>query len=386
MRSLLLFTFLIVIVLQGCNKSPGHSATIEGTFSNSPNLFLKVYNLLPDGSQLIDSVKTDSRGNFNFQIDLKETAFYLLQRDVQNKVTMVVSPGENIRITGDGGNLQKAYFIEGSDNSKLYAEYFRFTVQNLEKVDSLAKVFAESQSKPDFQKIKKGLDATYLAIFDDQKRKVVNFVNNHLQSLTSLFVISDNFGPNQLVSETGDLELFLALDSALMLNYKNNNLVKDFHLRMQDVRGLIDNKKLSDQTLKPGMAASEIALPDARGKITKLSLLKGKLTLLYFWASWSAPCRKTNMELSVLYSEFHHRGFEIFSVSVDTDADQWEKACHLDRAYWIQVNDLKGLNSDYGKLYGVQSLPTLILVGKDGKIILTGHSVDDIKSLISSNI
>lgn len=387
MRSLLrLLPLLLMFFLLGCNNSPDQSANIEGTFSGSPIQFLKIYQLLPGGNRFLDSVQTDGSGNFSVSIRLKETAFYQLRCDAQNAVTLVVSPGEKIRLRGDGRNLKNAYNVEGSENSEFYAEYFRFTAQNLEKVDSLSKVFGESQAKADFPTIKKELDSTYLVVFDKQKQQLINFVNSHLHSLTSLLVIDENFGPNEMLSPESHPVLFLSLDSALMLNYKTNPLVTDFHQGMLKVKTLIDNQKTSQQTLMPGKIAPEISLPDAGGKTIKLSSLKGKLTIVCFWASWNALSRKTNLELTALFGEFHPKGLEIFSVSLDTDAEQWERAYRLDKAYWFQLRDPKGLMSDYGKLFGIQSLPKLILIDKTGKIILSAHSVDEIKSLINSNI
>ena len=53
-----------------------------------------------------------------------------------------------------------------------------------------------------------------------------------------------------------------------------------------------------------------------------------------FWASWCAPCRKENPNLVKLYEEYHSKGFEVFSVSLDTDKVAWEKAITEDKLPW----------------------------------------------------
>ena len=92
------------------------------------------------------------------------------------------------------------------------------------------------------------------------------------------------------------------------------------------------------------------------------------------------------MNLTSLYSRYHDRGFEIYAVSIDSDADLWQKAFRLDKAYWMQVNDAKGLGSDYSKTYGVRALPKMILVGKDGKIIAGNPVFGELDGLVKNNL
>jgi thiol-disulfide isomerase/thioredoxin len=240
--------------------------------------------------------------------------------------------------------------------------------------------------KPDFQLIKNSLDSAYLQIFNDQKEKVVDFINRNPGSLASLLVISENFGPNPLLSEKTHPELYLKLDSALMLAHPENSLVNSLHLRMLDFRAVMEDMKIRDSLLQPGMPAPEIVLPNTSGNETKLSSLKGKLVLVYFWSSWNALSRQTNMNLATLYTKFRSRGFEIYAVSVDSDTDLWQKACLIDRAYWINVIDTKGLASEFSKTYGIRELPDMILIAGDGTIIVRQPQFNQLESLIKKNL
>jgi thiol-disulfide isomerase/thioredoxin len=298
----------------------------------------------------------------------------------------VIAPGEKIVLTGNGNSMHDTYTVEGSKDSKLYCEYNKFTAANLRRVDSLSRIFAESQSNPDFIFVKKKLDSAYLEIFSDQKNKVSTFVDKHSNSLASLLVISENFGPNELLSEQTHPELFLKLDSTLFAAYPENSLVNTFHLRMLQFRVERADAKEHDKILAPGNQAPEIALSNSSGKEIKLSSLQGKLTLVYFWSSWNALCRQTNMNLATIYTQYHNRGFEIYAVSIDSDAELWKKSFMLDKAYWIQVNDPKGLESDYSKTYAVKAIPYLILIGKDGKIIARDLIFGELGELIKKNL
>ena len=379
--------FLFAVWLfQGCKYTSENEVIVQGTLANLPLTTLYLYQLLPTGKPLIDSVNTDASGNFNISFLVKEAAYYSLAQNDENEITLVISPGEKITVKGNGNSLRNTYTVEGSKDSKIFFEYNKFTISNLDKVDSLSRVFAESRTKPDYITLKKQLDSAYLDIFNDQKEKVISFVNNHSNSLASLLAISNNFGPNPLLSEQSHPELFLKLDSALFIAYPENSLVTTYHLRMLSFKSEMAEAKQHANNLKPGMPAPEIPLNNSTGKEIKLSTLHGKLTLVYFWSSWNALCRQTNMNLISIYNRYHSRGFEIYAVSIDSDADLWKSAYLLDKAYWIQVNDPKGLESDYCKTYSVKTIPMMVLIGKDGKIIARDAVFGELEGLIKENL
>ncbi|MFZ5552607.1 MAG: peroxiredoxin family protein [Bacteroidota bacterium] len=125
-----------------------------------------------------------------------------------------------------------------------------------------------------------------------------------------------------------------------------------------------------------GDEAPDIDLKSPSGKSIKLSSLRGKIVLLDFWASWCGPCRAENPNVVDAYNKYKKatfktaKGFEIYSVSLDTDKDKWKDAIKKDGLKWkYHVSDLKGWNSSAGKLYGINSIPNNFLIGPDGKIL-----------------
>lgn len=385
-KSFYIFIFLCLPVLQSCKFISGDKVTISGTFTNLPGTQLYIYQILPDSKLLIDSVQTDASGHFSIAFPVKNAGYYSVKRNTDNEITLVVSPGETITLRGAGNAMRKTYTVEGSKDSKVYAEYNTFTNANLAKVDSLSRVFAESRTKPDYTQIKQQLDSAYLGIFDHQKEQVITFVKSHLHSLASLLILSENFGPNPLLSEKTHPGLFLELDSTLFHLYPDNSLVNTFHVRMLALKAEMAESKAQDKLVMPGMQAPEIKLPNSAGKEIKLSSLQGKLTLVYFWSSWNALCRQTNMNLTPVYSRFHDSGFEIYAVSLDSDTDLWKRAYMLDKAYWNQVIDTRGLESEYCKTYAVREIPRMILIGKDGRIIARDPEFNELEELIRKNI
>ncbi|MFT5997816.1 MAG: peroxiredoxin [Neolewinella sp.] len=125
-------------------------------------------------------------------------------------------------------------------------------------------------------------------------------------------------------------------------------------------------------TLRSYAAGGEAPLfagPNPEGETISLKSLRGKVVLLDFWASWCGPCRRENPNVVKLYNKYKEKGFEILGVSLDKTKDRWVKAIADDKLTWLHISDLKGWQSEYGRLYGVSSIPQTVLLDEEGKII-----------------
>jgi thiol-disulfide isomerase/thioredoxin len=144
----------------------------------------------------------------------------------------------------------------------------------------------------------------------------------------------------------------------------------------------IEIKHTLDQLRKgsPGNPATGFATTDINGKPIQLSDYKGKYVLLDFWASWCVPCRKGNPHLKELYGMYQPKGLEIIGVaSDDTTKDAWIKAVKQDGIeIWRHVLTGREMDKvmkqlpnpkDIGENYGIQTLPTKVLIDPKGNII-----------------
>ena len=74
-----------------------------------------------------------------------------------------------------------------------------------------------------------------------------------------------------------------------------------------------------------------------------------------------------------LFAKYHSKGLNILGVSLDNDASKWKAAIQSDQLTWFHVSNLKQWEDPIAKLYQIESIPTTILIDKNGNIV--GRSI-----------
>ncbi len=130
--------------------------------------------------------------------------------------------------------------------------------------------------------------------------------------------------------------------------------------------------KYATELVKAGAVAPDFKMKTIDGKTFKLSQLKGKIVVLDFWASWCPDCRKDAPEVVRMHREYSAKGIEFVGVSMDTDVAAWRKACRQYGITYTQVSELKKFKeTDIAKTYGVKWIPSMVVIGRDGRVALS---------------
>ena len=100
--------------------------------------------------------------------------------------------------------------------------------------------------------------------------------------------------------------------------------------------------------------------------------LKGKVVLIDCWATWCGPCLAEVPNMMKQYELYHDKGFEIIGYSCDRDVEALLKFLVKEKTPWIVgstvLSGKEGLK-DYLNFYGVSGIPTMMLIGRDGKVL-----------------
>jgi peroxiredoxin len=165
------------------------------------------------------------------------------------------------------------------------------------------------------------------------------------------------------------LDLHKSVLARVEKTYPSSRYAADYSKGLTAFENQLAMQKVKASSIAIGQLAPDIALANPDGKVMKLSDLKGKVVLLDFWASWCGPCRRANPSVVAAYNRFKSKGFEVYSVSLDSDKDKWMQAIKQDNLEWAyHVSDLRHWQSQAAQLYQVQSIPQQFLIDRAGKI------------------
>jgi peroxiredoxin len=142
-----------------------------------------------------------------------------------------------------------------------------------------------------------------------------------------------------------------------------------------------------------GEMAPDIALKNPYGEVMTLKSLRGKVVLIDFWASWCRSCRIENHSVRKAYNKYKDsnfdigEGFEVYSVSLDSDAAIWQKAIKNDRLDWkYHVSDLKKWDSPLVELYNFRYLPHNVLIDSNGRIVAKTLIGDQLHTTLANHL
>ena len=141
------------------------------------------------------------------------------------------------------------------------------------------------------------------------------------------------------------------------------------------------HKIAQKRKITKGSLAPDFTLTDEQGQPFTLSSLRGKYVLLDFWASWCAPCRKAIPLLKSLHQQYHPRGLEVVSLSIDDYEKRWKEAVAQEQMPWTQLWRNK---SAVDRTYFVSSIPHLVLIGPDGKILESQVRKEELQTILGN--
>lgn len=105
------------------------------------------------------------------------------------------------------------------------------------------------------------------------------------------------------------------------------------------------------------------------GDDVDLADLRGKAVLVSSWATWCAPCREELPELDRLYQQRKADGLEVVAVNVDPAGASSKQVIPTVDELGLTMPTWKDGEAGFVEAFGAVSVPTNVLVGRDGKVI-----------------
>uniref|UniRef100_A0A0C9S7G1 protein-disulfide reductase n=1 Tax=Wollemia nobilis TaxID=56998 RepID=A0A0C9S7G1_9CONI len=107
------------------------------------------------------------------------------------------------------------------------------------------------------------------------------------------------------------------------------------------------------------------------GDQVAVSELVGKTVCLYFSAHWCRPCRGVTPELIQFYNELKRRGEELEIVFISRDRDEASFQEYFGSMPWLALPFGDKTGKDLSRYFQIEGIPTLIVLGPDGKTLQT---------------
>ncbi len=297
----------------------------------------------PSTANLTGHTKSNSSDDPNFTMIFLEP--------VNMKCILVENNFKNAKITGSATQHEFEMLTKEKASIKKIEDILSIKLKEIDKNIQNGDTSLTQKNKHD------KIWNKYLKCREKDKQIDYAFISTHPGSYLSPYLMVYYFGSRKL-----------SLDSAeLFFNNFHKTIQNSFYGK--SIKDEISARKLSST----GSAAPIFSKIDINGKEINLSSFKGKsYVLLDFWASWCAPCREITPHLKELYQKLHSKGLDVISISWDSDKKAWLDAITKDDTNnWNNVfaDISQPMDNGLRDKYSIASIPTLILIDKNGIII-----------------
>ncbi|MFH1160242.1 MAG: TlpA disulfide reductase family protein [bacterium] len=355
MKNLLIL--FIALILGSTSCGPKNQFSISGTIAgvDSGKIFLQKQDA---GEWIKLDSATIAGGKFEFkgQINSPEE-YYLIMEDSKIYVPLFV---ENARIAVEiFPDSLDATKISGSSTQDKYQMFLEQVKPINEELEGIYKEYRLASEADDTIAMAR-LDSLYEAAEAKTKTAMIAFAKEHNTSVIAPYLIIRNAYQFELPE----------LEEVTLIIDTNLNSSPYY----QKLKERVDILK----AVQIGQPAPDFAQNDTAGNPLTLSSLKRKVLLVDFWASWCGPCRAENPNVVSAWQAYNKKGFDVLGVSLDKDREKWIEAIKADNLTWNQVSDLAYWNNQAAKLYGINSIPSNVLLDQNGIIIARNLRGEDL--------
>ncbi|HET6883741.1 MAG TPA: redoxin family protein [Pirellulales bacterium] len=120
------------------------------------------------------------------------------------------------------------------------------------------------------------------------------------------------------------------------------------------------------------------------GKTVDLASFRKKVVLIQYWATWCGPCKEDMQQIKDALAKYGKDGFAVISISLDNNKDEVAAYLKSHSLPWTHIYETGGLDSRLANELGVLTLPTMLLIDQDGKVVNRGINAGELDRELKS--
>ncbi|HJA15183.1 MAG TPA: AhpC/TSA family protein [Candidatus Butyricimonas faecavium] len=355
MGRIILYLFLLLLVCtetsaQTGSKDDGYKITGRIVGLPDSDLFL-----VTDNEVKIDTLANTKsvNGNFFFSGQVNEVIMvHVITAKQEILASMML---ENAEFTIMGPNLVGG----GGPSQELLARFNQLDVEMVQERERLQQFYIEAEKRKDREKMAE-VDAKFQRFLVDVQAKELDLLKRNADTYVAAYIVS---------STMRDIDL--------------EKLTMRYNILGESAKETYYGKAIAAQIERYEHVEIGSVAPDFSLDNTTLHEVKGDLKIINFWAAWNAPCRAENVNLLRIYEQYHLKGVEIISVSLDENQQLWRKAIMEDGiTEWRHITNFDGKYTEMIQSYCLQSIPYTYILDEDNVIVDKGLSGDILRKKI----
>ena len=376
----------VSLMMLGAVSCSNKKFEVSGNITDAKDSLLYFENMSLNGAVVVDSTKLDADGNFSFAVDAPSAPEFYRLRIAGQIINVAADSTEHVTIKAAYPTMASQYEVSGSDECSKIKELaigqmaLQASINNIVRNTNLNDDVMRDSIRVILAQYKEGVKNNY--IFKEPMKAYAYFALFQTIALGYENVLV--FNPR---SNEDDVKVFAAVATSWDTYYPKAERGLNLHnIAIEGLKNIRIMKAEQQQTVDPSKVeytgVIDIALPDNKGNIRKLSSLKGKVVMLDFHLFETKESTARIMQLRELYNKYHAQGFEIYQVSIDPDEHFWKTS--VAALPWICVHSDDGLNAAELGMYNVRDIPTYFLIDKNNVLQKRDVQIKDIDAEIKA--
>ena len=362
-----------------CSEKKFH---VEGSIENAKDSLLYFENISLEGPVVVDSVKLDADGNFDFSDKCPEAPEFYRLRIAGQIINVSIDSTETVNVKASMPDMAKNYEVSGSEQCS------KIRTLALKQIELQNRAIAiERNINLGTEVAADSINKLVTAYKEEVKR---DFIFQEPKAASSYFALFQAIGPYLLFNprtSKADIKVFAAVATSWDTFYPGAERGENLHniaiegMKTERIVAAEQNAKI-DASKVSEAGIIDIKLRDNKGVERSLTQLKGKVVLLDFHVFAMDESPKRILMRRELYNKYHAQGLEIYQVSLDTDEHFWKQ--QTSALPWISVIDPASVNSQTLVLYNVQSVPDFFIIDRSNTLVKRAANVKDLDAEIGA--